>query len=219
MPKRIRHTGIWKPYHRSSASDLLSDAAVLDAFAGPDSVCVICGREVRVVAMFGLLGDMEADALFFNCNLSFPGKPPCRHVVCYGCLPEAQKRVESIASLKSDWRVCMATYRGRTEDGMGIILGASWWETGKKIFGKVLGSFETENGTCYQLTLAEPVEIDGQKVKLVAVGALRGFHAAMSAAGLGSLEEGDGILLECTGKTETQKGSPMVNFYLEVVRA
>lgn len=112
----------------------------------------------------------------------------------------------------------MATYKGRTEDGMGIILGASWWERGKKIVGRVLGSFETENGICYQVRLTEPVEFDGQKIKLVAVGALKGFHAAMSAAGLGSLSEGDAILLECTGKSETTKGNPMVNFSLEVVR-
>lgn len=113
----------------------------------------------------------------------------------------------------------MATYKGKTEDGLGKMLGAGWWEKGKKILGKVLGSFETENGTCYQIMLAEPVEFAGQKdVKLVAVGALKGFHAALSAAGLGSLLEGDKLLLECTGKSETTKGNPMVNFSLEVVR-
>lgn len=113
----------------------------------------------------------------------------------------------------------MATYKGKTEDGLGRMLGAAWWEKGKKIVGRVLGSFETENGTCYQISLAERVEFGGEFVRLVAVGALKGFHAAMSAAGLGSLSEGDSILLECTGKTETTKGNPMVNFSLEVVRA
>jgi len=112
------------------------------------------------------------------------------------------------------------SYRGKTEDGLGKMLGAAWWEKGKKIVGKVLGSFETENGTCYQIMLTEPIEFAGQKdVKLVAVGALKGFHAAMSAAGLGSLLENDAIFLECTGKTETSKGNAMVNFLLEVVRA
>lgn len=111
------------------------------------------------------------------------------------------------------------TYKGKTEDGMGKMLGAGWWDKGKKIVGKVLGSFESENGTCYQISLSEPIEFAGQKdVRLVAVGALKGFHAAMSAAGLGSLLEGDVILLECTGKTETQKGNAMVNFLLEVIR-
>jgi hypothetical protein len=41
---------------------------------------------------------------------------------------------------------------------------------------------------------------------------------ALAAAGLADLQAGDKVLIECTGKTETQKGNPMVNFYVEVER-
>ena len=110
-------------------------------------------------------------------------------------------------------------YKGKTEDANSPILGAGWWKKGKKIVGKVLRSFKTENGECYSIDLAEAVLVpDLGQLKLVSVGALKGFQMALAAAGLSGLKEGDGLFLECTGETGTDKGNPMVNFYVEVHR-
>jgi len=113
----------------------------------------------------------------------------------------------------------MAIHKGRTEDAEAPILGACWWVAGKKIVGRVVRSFETRNGECYQLQLPEKVAFLGEQVDRVSVGALKGFQMALAAAGLADLQVDDTVLIECTGKTETQKGNAMVNFYVEVNRA
>jgi hypothetical protein len=41
---------------------------------------------------------------------------------------------------------------------------------------------------------------------------------ALQAAGLDSLQVEDAIYVECTGKTSTNKGSPRVDFEIEVTR-
>lgn len=109
-------------------------------------------------------------------------------------------------------------YKGRTEDAASPILGAQWWTKGKQITGKVLRSFKTENGECYSLHLGQAVKVGEEETQQVSVGALKGFQMALAAAGLSGLREGDVVLLECTGSTGTDKGNPMVNFYVEVQR-
>lgn len=112
----------------------------------------------------------------------------------------------------------MPTYRGRTEDAESPILGADFWQKGVKIVGEVLRSFLTANGTCYELHLGSPVLIDGESWDRVSVGAMAGFRMALAAARLNELRPSDKLYLECTGKTETKKGNPRVNFSLEVSR-
>lgn len=113
----------------------------------------------------------------------------------------------------------MATYKGKTEDAGSPILGATWWEKGKSITGRVVRSFQTENGECYEVKLLKPVEVKPVgKTDRVSVGALKGFMMALSAAGLEKLKADDALMLECTGVTDTDKGHPMVNFEVEVSR-
>lgn len=112
----------------------------------------------------------------------------------------------------------MATFRGKTEDAGSPILGAAWWDKGKKIAGRVARWFKTQNGVCYEIKLLTPVEVNGEKEETVSVGALKGFQMSLDAAGVSSLKVGDGLVLECTGKLKTDKGNPMVQFSVEVER-
>ena len=112
----------------------------------------------------------------------------------------------------------MVAYKGKTEDAASPILGAAWWDKGKKIAGRVTRWFKTVNGVCYEIKLLTPVEVNGEKEETVSVGALKGFQMSLDAAGIVSLKRGDGLVLECTGKTKTDKGNPMVNFAIEVER-
>lgn len=113
----------------------------------------------------------------------------------------------------------MATYKGKTEDAGSPILGAAWWEKGKSITGRVMRSFKTVNGECYELRLLKPVEVGEEKsVDRVSVGALKGFMMALAAGGLDSLLRGDGVFIECTGVSKTDKGHDRVNFQIEVTR-
>lgn len=110
------------------------------------------------------------------------------------------------------------TYKGRTEDADSVFLGAEFWKVGVKIAGKVIRTFESENGPCYVLDLVNAVELDGERVDQVSIGNLTGFRMALQAAGLEHLQVGDQIHLECTGLKPTTKGSPRANFAVEVTR-
>jgi hypothetical protein len=112
----------------------------------------------------------------------------------------------------------MSTFRGRTEDADSVFLDAKFWKTGVHISGKVIRTFESENGPCYVLDLLDPVEVAGENVDRVSVGNLTGFRMALQAAGLQSLKIGDTVHLECTGLKQTTKGSPRPNFEIEVTR-
>jgi len=113
----------------------------------------------------------------------------------------------------------MATFKGKTEDGGAPFLNASFWKKGVKVSGRVLRPFDSENGKCYELALGDAVKVgEREGVKHASVGGLKGFIMALSAAGLGSLLEGDFLMAECTGETKTDKGAPMINFYVEVIR-
>ena len=109
-------------------------------------------------------------------------------------------------------------FRGRTEDADSVFLGAEFWKQGVKIAGKVIRTFESENGPCYVLDLVNAVSLDGELVEQVSVGNLTGFRMALQAAGIEGLKVGDQVHLECTGLKATQKGSPRANFEIEVTR-
>jgi len=110
----------------------------------------------------------------------------------------------------------MAVFRGKTQDTP--FLPASFWKPGTGILGRVLRAFPTEVGAAYVLKLGSPVELDGKPVSLVALGALRGFEMALVAAGLERLCSGDLVALRCIGSTPSTKGSPRVDFEIEVTR-
>lgn len=110
----------------------------------------------------------------------------------------------------------MSVHRGRTDQVKGAFLGEAFWEPDKKIIGKVVRTFESENGTCYTLKLSKPMLVDGEQQEIVAIGALKGFQMAMDAAGVSRLHEGDTLVALCTAKKSTGKASPMVEFEIEV---
>ncbi len=109
-------------------------------------------------------------------------------------------------------------FKGRTEDADSVFLSAEFWKEGVQITGKVIRTFESENGPCYVLDLSTPVELAGESVDRVSVGNLTGFRMALQAAGLQCLESGDRIYLECTGLKATTKGSARPNFEIVVNR-
>jgi hypothetical protein len=86
------------------------------------------------------------------------------------------------------------------------------------VTGKVIRTFESENGRCYVLDLIDGAKINGAIMDQVSIGNLTGFRMALQAAGLDSLLVEDSVYIECTGKTSTAKGSPRVNFEIEVTR-
>lgn len=109
-------------------------------------------------------------------------------------------------------------FRGRTEDAAAPFLDAKFWTPGVKVAGKVIRMFDSENGPCAVLALIEPVKLDGKLEEVASIGNLTGFRMALQSAGLELLQPGDQIHVECTGKTSTEKGSPRVNFEVEVNR-
>lgn len=109
-------------------------------------------------------------------------------------------------------------FRGRSAGASAPFLDAKFWASGVRVTGKVLRTFESENGPCYVLDLIDAVEIGDTITERVSIGNLTGFRMALQAAGLDSLQVEDVIYLECTGKTSTNKGSPRVDFEIEVTR-
>jgi hypothetical protein len=109
-------------------------------------------------------------------------------------------------------------FKGRTEDADSVFLGADFWKEGRTIMGKVIRTFETENGPCYVLKLPKPVTIGSDEFDQASIGNLTGFRMALQAAGLERLRVGDVIHVECTGLKPTTKGSPRANFAVEVNR-
>jgi hypothetical protein len=68
------------------------------------------------------------------------------------------------------------------------------------------------------LDLVDGVKVNGSTSEQVSIGNLTGFRMALQAAGLDSLQVNDAIYLECIGKTSTNKGSPRVDFEIEITR-
>jgi hypothetical protein len=110
-------------------------------------------------------------------------------------------------------------FRGRTQDADSIFLGADFWTPEKEIAGKVVRTFDSENGPCYVLALLNPVQIGGEHVEEVSIGNLTGFRMALQSAGLERLSTGDLVHLRCTSLKPTSKGSPRANFEIEITRS
>jgi hypothetical protein len=112
----------------------------------------------------------------------------------------------------------MAMFKGRTSDAQCPILGATFWKKGIKIEGKVNRTFETANGTCFEISLKTPVKVNGALEKKVGLGGMKGLHMALNASGVENFEIGDAVIIECTGSTPTNKGNPRVDFNVAVNR-
>ena len=110
----------------------------------------------------------------------------------------------------------MGKTSGKTTEADAPFLGADFWTQGKSINGEVLYSFQTENGPAYALQLVKPVEFDGKEHRIVALGNLAGFRMALQAAERIRLQVGDRVFLRCVSETESGKGSPRVDFEVEV---
>jgi len=113
----------------------------------------------------------------------------------------------------------MTMFKGKTQDAQCPILGATFWKKGLKVEGQVTKDFQTQNGVCFEITLKTPIKVNGTTEKKIAIGALKGFHMALNAAGIESLQVGDGVIIECTGTTGTTKGNDRVDFNVAVNRS
>jgi hypothetical protein len=109
-------------------------------------------------------------------------------------------------------------FKGRSEDAAVPFLDAKFWAPGVSVTGKVVRTFESENGRCYVLDLKDAVRVSDTITEQASIGNLTGFRMALQAAGLDSLLVEDAVYIECTGKTSTNKGSPRVDFEIEVTR-
>lgn len=109
-------------------------------------------------------------------------------------------------------------FHGRTENAAAPFLDAKFWTPGVAVAGKVIRLFGSENGPCAVLALVDPVKLEGKMEEIVSIGNLTGFRMALQAAGVEALQVHDQLHVECTGKTSTEKGSPRVNFAVEVNR-
>jgi hypothetical protein len=114
----------------------------------------------------------------------------------------------------------MAIFKGTTEDAGGQFLGSEFWKKGVRIEGTITGSFQTEIGTSYSLSLKNQVQVNGKKEDKVSIGGLKGLNMALRAAGIPNQEllPGDAVVIECTGTTPTDKGNPQINFKVLVDR-
>lgn len=112
----------------------------------------------------------------------------------------------------------MAQYKGKTSDAQSTLLGAKAWKKGMRIEGTVTREFQTQNGACYEISLKTPVKILGNTEKKVSIGALKGFHMALNAAGVEELQINDRVIIECTGTTGTTKGNDRVDFQVVLDR-
>lgn len=113
----------------------------------------------------------------------------------------------------------MTTFKGNTENADAPILGAAWWEKGKKVAGRVLRSFKTVNGQCYVIHPLKPLIVAGEECENVSIGALTGFLMALQDAGVDELLSRDLVVIECTGIESAKPGqSPRPNFSIEVDR-
>jgi hypothetical protein len=109
-------------------------------------------------------------------------------------------------------------FTGRSEGAAAPFLDAKFWAPGISVTGRVIRTFESENGPCYVLELRDQVKVNDTIAEQVSIGNLTGLRMALQAAGLDSLRVGDSVYIECTGKTSTNKGSPRVDFEITVTR-
>lgn len=113
----------------------------------------------------------------------------------------------------------MDILEGNSQDVGNNFLGADFWQPGVRITGRVERKFDSVNGQCYALALAEAVELRGEQTSDVALGNLTGLRMAIQAAGVDDLEVGDEITLECTELRPTGKGNPRIDFKIQIQRS
>ena len=75
-------------------------------------------------------------------------------------------------------------FKGKSEGAAAPFLDAKFWAPGTKVAGKVIRTFESENGRCYVLDLIDGARINGAITDQVSIGNLTGFRMALQAAGL-----------------------------------
>lgn len=116
-------------------------------------------------------------------------------------------------------------FRGRTEDAAAPFLGTDFWSKDVAIEGTVERVFKIEGRNNYAVKLQEPVEVDGEQCEEVSLGESAGFRMALQAAKVRELQEGDRIMVRCTGETASKGNgadgkpkAPRKNFEIEVMR-
>jgi hypothetical protein len=111
-------------------------------------------------------------------------------------------------------------FAGSTEDAAAPFVGAGFWKKGTRVEGEVFGRFDTENGESFNIRLTKPVMVNGDKTDKISVGGLKGMEMALRASGVpnGKFQVGDKVIIECTGSTDTTKGSPRLDFKVLVDR-
>lgn len=117
----------------------------------------------------------------------------------------------------------MKVFEARTEEGEAPFLSGGWWQPETSVIGVIEREYRSENGPCYVLELEKPVELADGPETMVSIGNLSGFNMCLQALkkkGLGSLEVGDFVEVECIGlKPPKAEGySPRPNFRVKVTR-
>ena len=118
------------------------------------------------------------------------------------------------------------TFTGRTEDAAAPFLGSEFWVEGAKIVGIIERQFQIEDEkgkrNNYSIKLLTPhvVKVDGEDCDIVSIGESAGLRMAMQAARLKGFQDGDKVVIQCTGVTPSKKAgmSPMRNFAISVSR-
>jgi hypothetical protein len=112
----------------------------------------------------------------------------------------------------------MAKFVGNTQDASAPFAGADFWKKGVRVEGQVYASFNTENGTSFNLKLTKEVNIKGEKTDQISVGGLKGMEMALRQSGAQQFQVGDNVIIECIGSTPTDKGSARLDFKVLVDR-
>ncbi|MBV9887639.1 MAG: hypothetical protein JO119_13925 [Acidobacteria bacterium] len=107
---------------------------------------------------------------------------------------------------------------GSSQDVANNFLRSDFWEPGVQIAGIVRRKFQSVNGQCYAVELDNPVSLNGEETRDVALGNLTGLRMAVQAAGAEDLNVGDKFTLECTDLQPTGKGNPRIDFRIEIDR-
>lgn len=211
-------------------------------------LCPFCGANYRGylpcskhMGMFSYNGNTTCRVLLAGEGRFI--KPPCMF-----CVPEKtfysfkvlaqhvqekhqeEARIIVLAAKTAPLEDSLASFSGKTQDASAPILAADFWKKGTRISGKVLRAFTTENGTCYTIQLPEKISVkrtltypkaEGtEMLDKVSVGSLKGFEMALSASGVpdGKLQVYDEVVITCTGKTPSGKGSDQVDFSIDISR-
>ena len=130
----------------------------------------------------------------------------------------------------------MGKMSGNTQDAAVPILKQAFWTKGTTLIGRVTRRFPTtpEPGKvsyCFQMDLPKFLTVDAsllsssgekltgaQKLSRISIGEMTGLMMAIQACGTEHLQEGDEVIIVCTGSTDTGKGNPRTDFKIEIDR-